>query len=232
MIFRKLWRWLMATLNKYTNRLRGRDPIAEMQYEVDLATEQAKQGRCGLELYRGLVERVARQVNDGKQHAQNLEAKVASYLASDDRATAAKFALELQKAEQQNLENAAQLKLHQEAYENNLVKVKHAGHKINEVRERIARYDATLRLSKTEAEIAKLTQSLNFDVTTDFGQVEREVQEKIDANRAAVKVAADLSGNGLDDVRREQDIEKRQAENALKAFEQKHGKPYNCEHVR
>lgn len=219
MILKKLWRWLMSKINTYANRLRGRDPIAEMQYECDLATEQVKEGRRGLELYRGLVERLTRQVADGRKHAEGLGAKVASYLASGDRDTAAKFALEMQKAEQQATENEAQLKLHQEAYENNLTKVKHAAHKIGDVRERIARYDADLRLSKAEAEIARLAQSLDFDVTTDFGQVERAVQDNIDANRAAVRVAADLSGNGLDDIRREQDVERHRGEEALRQFE-------------
>src|SRR4051812_18454341 len=73
-ILKKIWRAFMAQINKFTNRLRGRDPIAEMQYECDLATEQVKEGRRGLELYRGLVERVSRQVTDGKTHATGLAA--------------------------------------------------------------------------------------------------------------------------------------------------------------
>lgn len=222
MIFRKLWRWVMAKINTFANRLRGRDPIAEMQYECDLATEQVKDGRLGLALHWGLVERVVRQVEGGKRHAAELAAKVKSYLASGDRETAAKFALELQKAETQNVENESQLALHRQTYESNLIKVKHAGHKINEVRERIVKYDADLKMSKAEAEIAKLSSSLNFDVTTDFGQVERAIQEKIDSNRAAVRVAADLSGQGLEEVRRDQDVERHVAEEALLRFEHHH----------
>lgn len=225
MILKKLWRWAAALVNKWTNRLRGLDPIAEMQYECDRAVEQVKEGRRGLEMYRGLIERVKRQVLDGDTHRTGLVSKVQSYLASGDRETAAKFALELQTAEQQVAENQAQLKLHEEAYQNNVAKVQHATRKIQEVRERVSRYDADMRLSRAEAEIARLSSSLNFDVTTDFGQIEQAVQEKIDVNRAAVRVAADLSGNGLDDIRRDQDIEKRQAEEALKKFESRAGTP-------
>ena len=54
--------------------------------------------REGLEQYRGLVERVSRQVANDKQHVASLEAKVKAYLQAGDRDTAAKFALELQKA--------------------------------------------------------------------------------------------------------------------------------------
>ncbi len=68
-----------------------------MQYEYDLAVEQLKEGRGGLEQYRALVERVTRQVAADKQHATRLEAKVKAYLAAGDRQSAATFAMELQK---------------------------------------------------------------------------------------------------------------------------------------
>lgn len=220
MIFGKFWRYIKAQLNKLGNYFRAKDPIAEMQYECDLATQQMKEGRRGLEQYRGLVERLTRQVNEGRKHYHDLAAKVQSYLASGDREIAGRFALELQRTDAQVRENEAQLKIHEEAYQNNLLKVKHASHIIKEVQDKIAHYDSTLKMSKTEAEIAKLAQSLNFDVTTDFGQVEQLVQEKIDHNRAQVRVAADLSSQGLEQIKRDEDIEKARAEEALKQFEQ------------
>lgn len=45
------------------------------------------------------------------------------------------------------------------------------------------------------------------------------VQDKISLNRAKARVATDLSGDGVEDVKREQVIEKTLAENALKDFE-------------
>ena len=219
MILGKLWRSIKAQFNRLANLFRSIDPIAEMQYECDLATEQVKEGRRGLEMHRGLVERLSRQVGDGRKHVANLAEKVKSYLAAGDRATAGKFALELEKAKSQFAENEAQLKIHESAYENNLEKVKHASQKIAEARERVQQYDATLKMSKAEAEIAKLAQSLELDVTTDFGEVENIVQTKIDLNRAKVKVAADMSGVGLDEIRRDNDMEKARAEAALRSFE-------------
>lgn len=218
MIFGKFIRAIKAQINKLANFFRGRDPIAEMQLECDQAAEQMKDGRRGLEQYRGLVERVARQVADNRRSATDLEAKVRSYLASGDRVTAGRFALELQRVEAQVAENSAQLRLHETAYENNLVKLKHANRRVGEIREKIAGYDATLRMSKAEAEIAKLAQSLRFDVSTDFGQVERIIQEQIDESRAQVRVAADLSGAGLEEVREVEAAEAARAELALSRF--------------
>ncbi len=219
MIFGKLWHSLMAQINKIANIFWTADPIAQMQYEYDLAVSQLKEGREGLEQYRALVERVGRQAANNKQHVTNLEAKVKAYLSAGDRETAAKFALELQKAKQELSDNEGQLQMHEEAYNNNVTKIKHATKKLSDVREKIAKYDAELKMSRAEAEMAKLATSFNFDVTTDFGQIEQTIQDKISLNRAKARVASDLSSEGVVEVKREQAMESALAEQALKDFE-------------
>ncbi len=219
MIVGKLWHAVMAQFNKLANIFWTADPIAQMQYEYDQAVAQLKEGREGLEQYRGLVERVLRQVSNDKAHVSSLEAKVKAYLQAGDRETASKFALELQKARQQLAENEGQLKLHEEAYNNSLSKIKHASGKLAKVRDKIARYDAELKMSRAEAEMAKLAQSFDFDVTTDFGQIEQVIQDKISLNRAKVRVAADLSSEGIEDLKREQAMETALADQALREFE-------------
>jgi phage shock protein A len=219
MIFGKIWRSIKAQLNKLANFFWTSDPIAQMQYEYDLAVEQLKDGRLGLEQYRALVERVSTQVATNRAHVSNLEAKVKAYLQTGDRESAAKFALELQKAKKDLQENEAQLQMHEQAYNNNLTKIKHAGNKLAQIREKIAKYDAELKMSRAEAEMAKLAQDFNFSVTTDFGQIEQVIQDKIGLNRAKARVAADLSGEGVVDVQREQVMEKAMADQALREFE-------------
>ncbi len=219
MIFGKLWRALQAQLNKVANMFWTADPIAQLQYEYDQAVEQLKGGRTGLEQYQALVARVTRQVAANETHVKSLEAKVKAYLASGDRETAGKFVLELQKAKAELAENQNQLKLHEEAYNNNLTKIKHATGKLQSIKDKIQKYDADLKMSRAEAEIAELSRDFNFDVTTDFGQIESVIQGKIDTNRAKVKVAADMSGEGLQDIKKEQAMEKVLADQALRDFE-------------
>jgi phage shock protein A len=219
MILGKLWRSLMAQINKVANFFWTSDPVAQMQYEYDLAVAQLKEGREGLEQYRALVERVSRQVANDRQHVGNLEAKVKAYLTGGDRETAARFALELQKAKQAMAENEGQLKLHETAYDNNLTKIKHATAKLSDVRTKISKYDAELKMSRAEAEMAKLATSFDFDITTDFGQIEQVINDKISLNRAKARVASDLSSEGLEDIQREQAVESNLAEQALKDFE-------------
>jgi phage shock protein A len=219
MIFGKLWSAFKAQLNKLANFFWTADPIAQMQYEYDAAVEQLKEGRQGLEQYRALVERITGQVARNRAHVADLEAKIKAYLQAGDRETAAKFALELQKAKKELQENEAQMQLHEQAYNNNLSKVKNASGKLATIRQKIQKYDAELKMSRAEAELAKLAQDFNFDVSTDFGQVEQVIQDQISLNRAKARVAADLSGEGIADIKREEAAEKALADQALREFE-------------
>jgi phage shock protein A len=219
MILRKLWKTLAAQINKVANFFWTADPVAQLQYEYDKAVDQMKEGREGLEQYRALVERVMRQVNGDREHVAKLEAQVKAYLQIGERETAAKFAMELQRAKRELAENEAQLKLHETAYGNNVAKVQHATKKLADLKHKIQKYDAELKLSRAEAELAKLATSFNFDITTDFGQIEDVIQDKIGLNRAKVRVAADLSGNGLEKIKTEQAVEKNMADQALREFE-------------
>ncbi|MFV2065743.1 MAG: PspA/IM30 family protein [Pirellulales bacterium] len=209
----------MAQVNKLANVFWTADPIAQMQYEYDLAVDQLKEGREGLEQYRALVERVLRQVAASKKHEAQLQAKIKAYLQAGDRETAANFALELTKARNELAENEQQLAMHEKAYGNNLRKIKRAGKKLASVREKIHKYDAELKMSRAEAELAKLSQDFNLDVTTDFGQIEQVIQEKINLNRGKTRVAADLSNEGIEDLEREEAMERVMAEDALREFE-------------
>lgn len=219
MIFGKFFGAIRAQLNKLANVFWEADPIAQMQYEYDLAVEQLKEGRLGLEQYRGLVERVTRQVKDGEAQVAKLTAQAKAYLKAGDRETAASFALQLTKAKAALEENRQQLVMHEQAYGNNLKKIQFANKKLVEVKDKIQKYDADLKMSSAEAEVAKLSQSLNFDVTTDFGQLEDVIQRRIDTNRGKARVAADLSADGLNKIEAEERMEKSMADDALKDLE-------------
>ena len=75
MILGKFWSAFRAQVNKIANIFWEADPIAQMQYEYDMAVEQLKEGRVGLEQYRGLVERVSRQVKDNETQVAKLQAQ-------------------------------------------------------------------------------------------------------------------------------------------------------------
>lgn len=223
MIVGKIWAAFRAQLNKLANFFWTADPIAQMQYEYDQAVEQIKSGKEGLAQYRALVERVARQVDGDKKHVAQLEAKVKAYLQAGDRETAARFALELQKAKSEMAENVAQLQMHENAYDNNVTKIKNATKKVEEIKTKIKKYDAEIKMSRAEAELAELAGSFNFDMTTDMGRIESVLQDQIDTNRAKARVAADLSEEGIESIEREAAMEDAMAADALKQFEMEMG---------
>ena len=219
MILHKFWSAFVAQINKVANLFWEADPIAQMRYEYDRAVEQLKEGRTGLEQYRGLVERVTRQVAANKSQVQRLEAETKAYLKAGDRQTAAKFALELQKAKEELAANGQQLQMHETAYGNNLKKIQHANEKLIDLREKIQKYDAELKMSAAEAEIAKLSETFDMNLTTDFGEIESVIQQKIDQNRGKVRVAADLSEKGIAEINAEERMRGQLAEQALQSFE-------------
>src|SRR5262249_54454691 len=112
-----------------------------------------------------------------------------------------------------------QLQMHETAYGNNLKKIKHANEKLIELQRNIQKYDAELKMSAAEAEIAKLAESFELNLTTDFGQIEAVIQQKIDQNRGRVMVAADLSQKGIADIEAEERMQAELAEQALTNFE-------------
>jgi phage shock protein A len=219
MILHKFWSVFLAQINNVANLFWEADPVSQMRYEYDRAVEQLKEGRGGLEQYRGLVERVTRQAQVNRSHVQKLEAETKAYLKAGDRTTAAKFALELQKAKGELAANEAQLTMHETAYGNSLKKIQHANEKLIELREKITKYDAELKMSSAEAEIAKLSETFDVNLTTDFGEIEAVIQQKIDQNRGKVRVAADLSSKGIAEIAAEERMQGVMAEQALTDFE-------------
>jgi hypothetical protein len=112
----------------------------------------------------------------------------------------------LQRAKTELASNREQLTMHEKAYENNVRKIKHATGKLAQVREKIHKYDAELKMSRAEAEMAELAKSFEFDVTTDFGQSKRD-HDKISLNRAKARVRRP-SGQGIEDIERVENKER------------------------
>jgi phage shock protein A len=215
----KFFRALRAQLNKIANIFFEADPIAVMQLEVDQATEKLKEGRKGLEIYRGLVETVARQVANGKSNATQLESQIKAHLKAGNRDVAGQMAVQLQKVQTELAANEQQLAMHEQAYQNNLIKIQQANKDIVKVREKIQKYHAELKMSAAEAEIAQLSESFDMNVTTNFGEIESVIQRQIDQNRGKARVAADMSSKGVAEIKAQEAADKAMAEDLLTKYE-------------
>ena len=85
---------------------------------------------------------------------------------------AGQLAMQLQKAQTELAANENQLQMHEGAYQNNLLKIQKANKDIVKVREKIRQYNAELKMSAAEAEIAQISESFDMNVTTNFGEIE------------------------------------------------------------
>ena len=175
----RLWDTFYGQLSKWVNWFRQKDPVAQMQLEYDKAVLQLKDGREGLEQYRGLVERVSKQIRRGEQRKQKLTAKIKTCLKVGDREFASQLAIQLAETDKELYENQEQLEQHKKSYQNNLDKIRYATSNLTRVRKKIKTYEADLKMSEAEAQMAERNQSFNFDITTDFGQLEPVISEEL-----------------------------------------------------
>lgn len=230
MIFGKIATAIQAFFNSIANALVERDPIAVYQLEVDRAAERIKEAREGVEMYKGLVNGLDRQVLEGTANVARVEAQVKAYLkvgTPEAREAAATLVLQLQQAKQDLETNTQQRDTHRTAFENHMVKLRQANDDLAKLQQKAHRFKAELKMSKAEAEMARvaeaLGESLSGNLTTDIGQVESMIKRQIDTNRGKAQVAAALSSKGVADIKTRQAAERQVAEDLLSQFEQEMG---------
>jgi phage shock protein A len=222
MIFQKIGTAISAFFNSIANMLIARDPVSVMQLEVDRQAERLKVAREGVEQYRGLVERVARQVAAGTANVTRLTGQIKAHLKAGNEEMAAQLAVQLKAAKDELTANQEQLKMHEDAYKNHLLKLQEGNKNMQKLHEKTLKYSAELKMSAAEAEIARVAESLDANLkgnlTTDLGQIESVIQNQIDQNRGKARVAADLSSQGVDEIKANQRAEQAQAMELLDQF--------------
>lgn len=224
MIIGKFATALRAFFNGIANALWARDPVAIMQLKIDEATEQVHGAREGVEQYAGLVEGLKRIVAQLTAQSSQLEAQVKAHLKSGNRERAGQLVLQLQKIKDQLVGKETELRIHNEALQNNLIKLKAANENIIELRQRSLQYSAELKMSRAEAEMAQVSEALQGSLignyTTGFGEAEALVKSEIDKNRGRAHVAAEMSATGVAEIKAEEAAQQAMADDLLSQFEQ------------
>ncbi len=180
------WRAFRAQVNELAGYLWTNDPLDQLQSHCDRTMAKFKEGRQALEHQRTLVERVRLQVTDQKSRAADLEARIRAHFQAGNRPAAEDLTLQLQETQRELTESVAQLKRHEEAYQANLAAIKQIGAWLTQVQAKIARYDAALKVSRAEADLARVVQEFSVELATDFRQVEQAIQDRIDRDQALV----------------------------------------------
>lgn len=219
MIVSKLWTLFRAMLNKIGNALIRKAPLDIMQLQVDDATKQLHAGREGLEKCQGFVFTLQDRVTALKAKEARYKAKAQTLITAGQRDAAAGIVIELNQIRADLTEQETDLKVQKETADNYTLKIKAAAKQIAAAQDKIKKYGAKLDVSRASAEIAQLNSSLDINITTDFGQMEAVIQDEINMCKGKVKVAADLSGEGIDEIKQSEAVEKALADQALRQFE-------------
>ena len=214
-----------AILNTFVSGLEDKYVIELAESQLQQATDRLREGRQGLTTYQALVLKVQQQVDDGGRRVARLTAEIKAHLRAGGEETAAQLALELSQVKGDLAANQDQLKLHQQAYENNLLKMKQALKDIERAKGDLEKRKAALKMERALAEVAEAAGALNtqFDVTTDFGRIMGKLDDQINQARARSKVASDLSGEGVEKIKARQEADKAMARELLEQFKLEEG---------
>lgn len=223
--FMRILTALGAQFGKLSRMIWSADPTAVYQAEVDRAAEEICEGSSGLEEYKGLVTRIQRKVAIGDKEVARLESRIKAYLTNGDENKAAEYAVLLKKTEADLIECRSQLEMYTNTYENNLKKIKFARQRVEQAKEKARRLDADLRLSRVEAETAKLAEKFNVRSSSleGLGEIEDEIQRQIDTNRGKAQVMSDLSADGLAEIAENEILEKQEAAEILQKYKSELG---------
>jgi phage shock protein A len=224
MIMGKIATAFRAFLNGIANALWARDPVAIMQLKIDEATVEVQRAREGVEQYAGLVEGIKRIVGGLTAQSAQLEAQVKAHLKAGNRERAGDLVLQLQKVKEQLAAKEGELRIHDEALKNNLLKLKAANENIVALRQRAQQHAAELKMSRAEAEMARVSEALQGSLvgnyTTGFGEAEALVKGEIDKNRGRAHVAAQMSATDVQEIKAEEAAQRAMADDLLAQFEQ------------
>jgi phage shock protein A len=214
-----------AILNRSVSDLEDKHAVALAESKLKEATERLKEGRQGLISYQAMVLKVEQQVADHTARAARLTGEIKAHLREGREEIAAELALELSQVRGDLTNNEEQLRLHREAYENNLLKMKAALTDIENAKGALEKKKAALQMEKALAEVAEAAGALDskWEVSTDLSEVLGRVDHQINKSKARTKVASDLSGQDIDRLKAKEEVEKSMARELLEQFKIEEG---------
>lgn len=214
-----------AMFNKSVTELEDKHIISLAETKIQEATRRLKDARQGLISYQALVLKVQKQIEDGRKRSVRLTAHIKMHLKEGNEDIAGQMAMELNQVKSDLESNQEQLSHHQQAYENNLLKMKAALKDIKTTREDLEKKKAALAMEKALAEVSETAGALDteFDVATDLGQIMSRVDDQIHRARARAKVATDLSSQDVDKLKAVHSAEKTAARELLDQFKIEEG---------
>jgi len=191
MAMKKIQWAFSALLGKGADKALRLDPIAVYKDRLEKTSEELRKAVTMLETQAGLIRQLDRKVESEQTEYQLIESRVKKCVQDGDTAKAEEYALNLVKIEDSLKHTKDRLESSKVTYANQTKLIKELKGTILSYKEKSERLKSDLQTSKTEADIAALTQkfdskSLGFD---DLKEIEDVIQEQIDTNESKASVA-------------------------------------------
>jgi phage shock protein A len=196
------------------------NPMALFQQTLDDGLGRLHHAKKALEDSRSLLASVQRQVESGQREKARLESRIAAALQQGDPNNAAKeYALQLAEAEKQLAMNREQLAKHEETCRDFAKQIEIGQKRLMETRRKAEDLGIALEQSQHERELAQFASDFNAEeLQARVAPAEELVQQQIDQNRAAGRVAADLAGDARTQEAAEETEREAEAAKILERF--------------
>jgi phage shock protein A len=199
------------------------DPMAVFQSAIDDGAARLRHAKEALEDCRSLLKSVQRQVESGEREKTRLESRIQAALAEGDpHQTAKEYAFQLAEVERQLAMNRQQLATHQKSHDSFAKQVEVGQQRLLDTRRKAQDLGIALKQSARERDMAQFASGLGMEeMQARVAPATEAIEQQIDQNRAAGRVAADLAGNGISPDAAEQVEREAEAAKILERF-QKH----------
>lgn len=199
-----------AKLEGLSEAIRNADPLGQYKAQITQAIDNGRNAQNVVEKAAKTLVSLNNQIAEDMKEKTRLETRLRAVVAQGDpNKTAEKYALDLERIEQNLLTNQAQQSLAQETYDENLKLVERYEQEVLAARKDAEHLGFQLEQSKAESDLLNMSASLKNQLSLgDLADARRRVQDQINANRGASKAVQDLSRRGVAEEA-DEDLERR-----------------------
>lgn len=222
-LFKAVYSKFGAAADKAAESLHKQDPLSAYKSQIANAIDSGKNASKVVEQAAKQLESLQRQIADDEKDQVRLVNRIKAVIANGDpNGNKTKYALDLDRVEQNLNKNREQLAIAQETYDDNISLVEKYERDVAEARKDAEHLGFQLEQTKAEKDLYDMSSNLKNKLNLgDLAESRRRVQEQIDANRGSARASKDLGRleSSLDD---DEDYERiARSEAILSRFESK-----------
>ena len=188
-----------AQADRAADSVRNVDPLGVYRTQIENAVENSRNASSVVEKAAKQLVSLETQIADGLKEQTRLTNRLQAVVdQGDPNKTAAKYAADLSRVEEQLEANKQQRDIAQDQYDDNLKLVTRFEDQIKKARQEVKDMGLQLQQSQAEKDLHQMTASLKDKLSLgDLSEARQRVKDQIDANKGAARAARDLNGGSI-----------------------------------